>query len=72
MRYGVVFVDDSTASSKSWKEYALGALQEKHASLTPGTGAIPIWVFEANVLGFEALEKQLEVDIEALALWRFD
>lgn len=70
MKYGVVFVDDSTASGRSWKEYALRTLQEKHASLTPGTGAIPIWVFKANVLEFEALEQEVNVDV--LALWRFD
>lgn len=70
MKYGVVFVDDSSASGKSWKAYALKMLQDKHASLAPGISVMPIWVFESNVLGFEALEKV--VDVEALALCRFN
>lgn len=68
MKYGVVFVDDSTVDGKSWNEYTMKTLGERHRSLA-GTSVMPIWVFDAKLLGFEALEKTEEV--EGLALWRF-
>jgi hypothetical protein len=68
MKYGVIFVDDSTTDGKSWKEYALKTLQERHA---PDAGRNQIWMFDVKMLGFDALETT-EGEVERLAIWRFD
>jgi hypothetical protein len=70
MKYGVIFVDDSTSHGKNWKEYALKTLQEKRATLVSDKRR-QIWVFDAKLLGFDALETT-EGKVERLALWRFD
>jgi DNA ligase 4 len=72
MKHGVVFVDQSTSyGGRSWKEYTLKTLQERHALLTPATRRNPIWVFDVVLLGFDALETT-EGDVRQLALCRFD
>jgi DNA ligase-4 len=71
MNHGVIFVDDSTADGKNWKEYTLKVLLELHLSLAPNIRRNRIWVFDAKLLGFDALETADE-EVERLALWRFD
>jgi len=71
MKYGVVFVDDSSTHGKSWKEYASKTLQERHALLTSDARRNQVWVFDVKLLGFDALETT-EGEVEQLAIWRFD
>jgi hypothetical protein len=72
IKYGVVFVDDSTSHGRSWKDYALTRLQERHASLAPDMKRSGIWVFDAKLLGFDGLEMTEGEVTERLAIRRFD
>lgn len=71
MKYGVIFVDDSTSEGKSWKDYALKTLQERRATLVSDERRNRIWVFDGRLLGFDALEWK-DGEIEREALWIFD
>jgi len=71
MKFGVIFVDDSTFDGQCWKEYALKTLQERHMLLEPDTKRKRIWVFDAKLLAFDALERT-EGDVDGLASWIFD
>jgi DNA ligase-4 len=70
-KHGVIFIDDSTIHGRSWKDYALKTLQERHELLTPDMKRGGIWVFDAKLLGYAALETT-EGEVEHLAPWRFD
>jgi hypothetical protein len=72
IKYRVVFVDDSTSHGRSWKDYALTTLQERHASLAPDMKRSGIWVFDAKLLGFDELEMTEGSEVERLAVMRFD
>ncbi|KIM90611.1 hypothetical protein PILCRDRAFT_1874 [Piloderma croceum F 1598] len=71
IKRGVIFIDESTIRGRSWKDYALKTLQERYELLTPGVKRGGIWVFDAKLLGYGALETT-EGAVERLVLWRFD
>jgi DNA ligase-4 len=68
IKRGVVFIDESTSDRKSWKEYALKTLQERHALLAPQTTRKQIWVFDAKLLGLDTNEGE----VDGQAVWRSD
>jgi DNA ligase-4 len=71
IKRGVIFIDESTIHGRSWKDYALKTLHERYELLTRDVERGGIWVFDAKLLGYEALE-MTEGGVERLVLWRFD